>query len=84
MKRFRDKGEANRFTWPGLKNAVLSLAKDRQSYRQKRDRGLYNPYHDNEKILPTNKEPKNKYKKEVGSFAQFKAERDRLIKKRSV
>lgn len=78
-------GEANTFTIGGLKRLIVEVAKNRQTYRQKRNRGIGNRQQKPEKELPTNKEAiKNKYKKEVGSYAQYKKERDELAKKKSV
>lgn len=77
-------GEANRFTWGGLKQAVRKYAKNRQTHIRERDRGVYefdvsggrNPY--------TNKESSNKkYKKEGYGYAQLQKAKDDLIKKLS-
>ncbi len=64
---------------------VVEVAKNRQTYRQKRNRGIGNRQQKPEKELPTNKESiKNIYKKEVGSYAQYKKARDELAKRKSV
>lgn len=75
-------GEANRFSYGGLRIAVNGLAKYRQTSMRKIDRGLDDFYDQDGQNLYTNKEPiKTKNKDYQSGYAKFQSLREDLKKK---
>ena len=75
-------GEANRFTYGGLKMTVGSLAKIRETHTNNIDRGINDFYSQGEQNSYTNKElNKTKNKDSLSGYEKYQIMRQRLKKK---